>query len=181
MAKQTRKKKKSGKELRHWDVTASRPLSPDPKRAGQFLDSLDVQISVTAKVPRNIEIASSVIEEVIRYRAKHGRNPQGFSVNIIRWRNPDRKAGMLSEVYTNPDDAKGQKGWRKYGPQKERFATLGRALRGTRMVFKITVRWSAGRKARSTPVTNRRRRKKKHKKNKADRVSRGVKNHRPKT
>ena len=128
---------------RHYKVMGSRPIVKIGKK---LTDSVDVQLSVTANVSRGKKFSREVIEEAIRYRAKHGKNPRGFTVRINRWRNPDRIEGDPDEVYKNPSDAEFQAGWRDYGPQKERFDTLGRALRGRYMVFTITEHRPARRK-----------------------------------
>jgi len=119
-------------------VDAHRDAGPRTDgRKGQT-DSVDIQLSVTAKIPRGKTLSREVIQEAIQYRAKHGRNPKGFNVRLIRWRNPERSGGdSIEEEYTNADDAELQPGWRKYGKQSERFETLSRVLRSNRMEFSI--------------------------------------------
>lgn len=159
---------------RTYDVIASRPLVPRIGKA-RGIDSVDIQLAVTVNVPKGARLAPGVIEEAIKYKCKHGKNPRGFNVKIIRWRNPDRMEGDPEEIFTNPEAAKLQSGWRKYGPQAERFGTLGNALRGQfmvytirlvrtyrkrRMVVKVTKHRPIRRKKRAAKVAHRRRRSK---------------------
>jgi len=123
---------------RRWTVTASKQSEARADGGhGKFTDSVDVQLSVTARVPKGTRIAARVIQEAIMYRAKHGKDPRGFHIVLIRWRNPDRLEGDPEDEYHSPDEAEGQAGWRNYGTQKERFDTLGSGLRGSTTKYKI--------------------------------------------
>lgn len=145
--------------VRCWKVKASSARAPRSDGRKGFFDAVDIQISVTAKIPRGKNISRQVIEEAIKYKCATGRDPHGFKIKITRWRNPDRSEGDVNEVYRHPDDAERQAGWRVYGPQKERFATLGRALRGSRMVYKITSYRCTGRNLDRFQIVHRRGRK----------------------
>lgn len=160
MAKR-RKHSKENLPRRCWSVKAHRDKIKRTDGKKGFLDSLDVQISVRARIPKGLKIAKRVIEEAIKFRCATGNDPEGFTIKIQRWRNPHRGKGSLSEVYRNQTESKGGKGWREYGPQKERFETLGRALRGSHMVFKITERRCSGRDGVRIKVIHRRGRRRK--------------------
>jgi hypothetical protein len=66
-------------------------------------DPLDFQISVKVKVPPGRTISAKVITEAIRYRIEKGRNPRGFVLKIVRWRNPNRRD--TSPFWRTPTDA----------------------------------------------------------------------------
>src|SRR5271155_4517825 len=137
--------------LQTFDVTGSRPTLPRLDGRKGMADSVDIQLSVTVNVPRGKTLAREVIIEAIRFRAFQGRDPKGFKIKIIRWRNPDRSGQDDPETeYKNAEDAELQPGWRKYGPQKERWATLARSLQGPRMEFTVTE--SSGKRRRRTRV-----------------------------
>lgn len=157
------KRRKKTKQLpwRCWSVKAHRDKIARTDGKKGFLDSLDVQISVRARIPRGLKIAARVIEQAIKFRCATGKNPEGFTIKIQRWRNPHRSKGSLSEVYRNQTESKGGRGWREYGPQKERFDTLGRALRGSSMVFKIAERRCSGRDGVRIEIVHRRGRRRK--------------------
>lgn len=138
-------------------VTGSAGADPRTDRKGT-LDACDVQISVTANIPRGMKLAREVIVEAIRYRAAHGENPKGFTVKLIRWRNPSRSGSdSPNTIYKNAEDAELQPGWREYGSQDERFGTLARLLRGRRMVYKVAGNRKSGRKVRRKKPANRHR------------------------
>lgn len=127
-------------------MTASRP--PGIFRGKRELDSVDVEMSVTANVPRGLRLRADVIEQAVMYKAKHGRAPRGFTIKVNRWRNPNRLEGDTDRVHTNPEDAEGQAGWRDYGAQGERIGTLARILRGSHTNYTITQR---GRRVAKSP------------------------------
>jgi hypothetical protein len=168
---------------RTYQVTASRP--PGIFRGKRQLDSVDIQFSVSVNVPKGKRLRAEVIREAIMYRAKHGRAPRGFTIKLIRWRNPNRLEGDPDEQYSDPESAQYQAGWRSYGGQSERIGTLARVLRGSHteydvrettrgirrrvrrhlrqptrgpLVVKRTKRRKAGRKKRSKKIAGRRRR-----------------------
>lgn len=143
--------------LKAFKVTASRPMLERTDGKKGKLDSVDVQLSVTVNVPRGKKLAREVIIEAIRFWCAHNRNPRGFKIKIIRWRNPDRSGDdSPDKVYTNPEDAELQPGWRMYGSQAERRKTLGRALRGRRMAFTVTSdRAGRGNKSRKKAISGR--------------------------
>lgn len=123
---------------RTFNVTASKGafLRQDGRKG--MSDSVDVQLSVTVNVPRGKTLAREVIEQAIKYKATTGDDPPGFKIRIIRWRNPDRSGSDSPEtIYKNPEDAELQPGWREYGKQSERFGTLARSLRSSRMVYTV--------------------------------------------
>jgi hypothetical protein len=123
---------------RVFTCSASRPKTIRTDGKAGFIDSVDVQFSVRVNVPIGVTLARKVIEEAIKYKATHGKNPKGFQITLIQWRNPDRRKGNLQDVYLSPVESKGGKGWRSYGSQKERFQTLARGLRGPHTVYTVT-------------------------------------------
>lgn len=49
--------------------------------------AIEIQISVHILTPRNGRgLSAALIEEAIRYRATHGRDPRGMHLRIVRWR-----------------------------------------------------------------------------------------------
>lgn len=119
-------------------VNASRPQNRTGKKK-KLMDSVDVQFSVTVEIPRGKTLAPRVIEEAIRYKAATGDDPKGFTIKVTQWRNPDRMRGSLDDVYTLKSQVNGGRGWRAYGTQRDRWHTLGRAIRGPYTKFTVTV------------------------------------------
>lgn len=148
MAKSKEKSKTTTQTFR---VSGHHPLIRDIDRKGKrkTRDSLDVQISVTVKVPKGKRLSAALIEEAIKFRANTGRNPKGFKIKMTRWRNPDR-------VKVSDRDWRGIK--HKRGgdeTQNQRFLTLGRAIQSERMVYSITRSGSSRRKSRRKKTVSR--------------------------
>lgn len=119
-------------------VNASRPQTKKKRKGkSKLMDSVDVQFSITVEIPRGKILAPAVIEEAIRYKAATGNDPKGFTIKLIQWRNPDRKRGRTDDVYTSKSQVNGGRGWRSYGTQRERWDTLGRAIRGPLIEFTV--------------------------------------------
>jgi hypothetical protein len=156
MAKRSKKRKRKAARLpaptyQNFRVIASRPLTEEKDEDGRniFKDSLDVQISVRVKVPKGRKLSAKVIKQAVMFRAKHGRNPRGFRVLITRWRNPDRRRIADQKWRGQPGQRSGD------SSQQERFETLGRALRGSRMVYAVSAGRTARRKARRAKIVSR--------------------------
>jgi hypothetical protein len=92
-------------------------------------DLVEVQISVTYKKRKGLIVTRDLLNELIRHKAAtsrgvwrnnrvegafEGEQPPGFSIKIIRWRNPDRLASEDS-------------GWRS-GDQAEAWGSLRRVI-----------------------------------------------------
>ena len=134
----TRGNRKKGRlpapEFRSYSIFASVSGNEEREDRGieEYVDPLDVQLSVKLRVPKGRKISRKLIIQAIKFRAAHGRDPQGFTIKIARWRNP----GRVNLVDRQWRGMKGRKGGAE--SQTERFDTLGRALRGSRMVYKIS-------------------------------------------
>lgn len=147
--------------IERFKVVGHKPQTPRHDKKKGKSDSADVQISVSAEVPKGSKLAREVIEQAIRYRAINGLDPEGFKIKLIRWRNPDRGIGTLGKVHTNATSARGSKGWREYGTQADRFGSLARLLQLPSMVYTVTSDRPRGRKIRRKKPANRRRPRKK--------------------
>lgn len=79
-------------------------------------DPLEVQVSITLRLPKHIPehaITAALVDELIAYRIEHGRDHPRAKTRIIQWRNPARRGSFRR--------------WRT-GNQADAWATLGRAL-----------------------------------------------------
>lgn len=79
-------------------------------------DPLEVQISVTLRLPRDVAptaITAALVDELIAYRIEHGHDHPRAKTRIITWRNPNRRGAGARWRTGNQDDA---------------WETLGRAL-----------------------------------------------------
>jgi hypothetical protein len=99
-------------------------------------DALATQIMVRAKIPKGVRITRSVIEQAVRFRAATGKNPPGFDVRIVKWRNENRRRAE--------DRAwRGVEGGRNASAsQIDRWLTLGRAIQSRKNRFQKVRRQS---------------------------------------
>jgi hypothetical protein len=117
-------KRKTGKIRRptaKLNETIEREISMRPSSR----DPLTVQISARVKKPKGIRLTKKVLEQAIRFKLDSPTlaDPRGFTLRIVSWTNPTR-----NPTKTNPRNGLPLNAPRDYGPDKERWLTLRRAL-----------------------------------------------------
>lgn len=102
-------------------------------------DPVALQFSIKIRKPKNVKITRALLREMVIHKArtsegyydpksrsvigaKEGQNPSGVEIKLVRWRNPDRKAGPNSK-------------WNSHGTQAEAWGSLRHAIEGARITF----------------------------------------------